>query len=307
MTIQSIENRLEGLCLKARSFFEECRKTLSAVLAKGYWESTPEYYWRELTEELKDQAEDLTFELLDTVKPFAHLCKASVLATGADLKELSVAVRVMRAALHLREYRFYETEEIHDEGNILGIRPASQEEREPLRPHDAYGKFVKSANNLMRILQVCDTEHSQSSQGIDPGATGRYRPNTAFIMMWMNPAEAMLEDVRDAVQEVFGEFNIRAVRADDIEHEGRITDKVLDEIRTSEFLFADLTGTRPNVYYEVGFAHALGKRVILFRKRDTPLHFDLSGYNCPEYENLRDLKEKLRKRISSITNKALNS
>ncbi len=96
---------------------------------------------------------------------------------------------------------------------------------------------------------------------------------------------------------------VYAVRADDIEHDGLITERVLNEIRISEFLFADLTGARPNVYYEIGFAHALGKKVILFRKSGTGIHFDLAGYNCPEYKNLRDLKDKLTKRLVSVTNK----
>lgn len=121
--------------------------------------------------------------------------------------------------------------------------------------------------------------------------------------MWMDPSKPELDDVRDAVVETFRAFGIAAVRADDIEHEGVVTQRVLAEIRTSEFLFADLSGSRPNVYYEVGYAHALGKRVILFKKTGTGMHFDLAGYNCPEYESIRDLKAKLTKRLEVLTNK----
>lgn len=285
------KTQLHDLAKKGISYFARCEEPLAELLKQGWFHGTPEYYWRDLTDELKAEAEQLTEELLSLAKPFARLCKGSLLATDADLRDLLVNVRVMRAALHLRDYHYSEPEEIHDEGVILGFRPASQEERDPLKPRDASARFIKSNVQLNRILQVCDTEGNDDgvARHKQPEAS-KYRPNTAFIMMWMDKAESALEDVRDAVQEVFGEFDIRAVRADDIEHDGVITQRILEEIRTSEFLFADLTGTRPNVYYEVGYAHALGKRVILFRKRDTQLHFDLAGYNCPEYENLRDLK-----------------
>jgi nucleoside 2-deoxyribosyltransferase len=133
----------------------------------------------------------------------------------------------------------------------------------------------------------------------------RYKQNTAFIIMWMNPGHADLIDVNDTVHETFSKFGISATRADDIEHEGIISQRILDEIKNSEFLFADLTGERPNVYYEVGYAHALGKRVILFRKEGTGIHFDLAGYNCPEYKNIKELREKLTKRLESLTNKSL--
>jgi len=122
-------------------------------------------------------------------------------------------------------------------------------------------------------------------------------------MMSMDASRPELVDVADAVKQVFEEFDVAAVRADDIEHEGLITARILGEIETAEFLFADLTGERPNVYYEVGYAHALKRRVILFRKAGTGLHFDLAGYNCPQYENLRDLREKLTRRLEHLTNR----
>ena len=132
-------------------------------------------------------------------------------------------------------------------------------------------------------------------------ATPAYSANTAFLMMWNNK---VLDDVTDAAKEVFSDFGVIAQRADDIEHDGAITPQILAEIERSEFLFADLTGARPNVYYEIGFAHALGKRGILCRKSGTEVHFDLAGHNCPEYDNLKDLKAMLRKRFESITGRS---
>lgn len=126
------------------------------------------------------------------------------------------------------------------------------------------------------------------------------KKDTAFVLMAMDPSIYELEDVYNTIKDVCGSFGINAYRADEIEHQDRITDLILSEIKSCKFLIADLSYERPNVYYEIGYAHALDKRPILYRKAGTRLHFDLSVHNVPEYKNVTELRELLNKRFEAI-------
>lgn len=263
------------------------------------------YYWDQLPEELRGIADALIGRLFSICAVLAETTRSSPLTGSEDLRDVKIATKAMRAALQLRRYSFNEADAIHDEGTVLGFRPAEQYEDQGLSPEAAKAEFLDRLSTLGAVLKLVEVGYATSAgvHSIVPVEPAKYRAGTAFIMMWMDPKHPELMDVADTVRAVFRSFEVRALRADDIEHEGLISERVLNEIRTSEFLFADLTGIRPNVYYEVGYAHALGKRVILFRKSGTGLHFDLAGYNCPEYENLRDLREKLTKRLVGLTNR----
>ncbi len=125
-------------------------------------------------------------------------------------------------------------------------------------------------------------------------------------MMAIDPSKPELQDVKDVVKETFKEFGIYAIRADEIEHSDGITERIVEEIKQSEYLFADLSGERPSVYYEIGFAHAIGKTVLLYRKKGTVIHFDLAYRNSPEYENIADLRKKMRTRLTAMTGRNSN-
>jgi hypothetical protein len=209
----------------------------------------------------------------------------------------------MRAALRLRRYAYWSSEVLHDEGTVLGLRPAGDSEDVPLHPAEARVVFNRLTESLANRLELTSPTEDRVTGPVASTRTiaAGYRPGTAFVMMWMAPERPELEDVSNTVKRCFDDFGIAAVRADDIEHEDVITQKILDEIKTAEFLFADLSGERPSVYYEVGYAHALGRRVIMFRRTGTEIHFDLAAYNCPEYQNLSDLESKLKKRLEYVT------
>lgn len=141
---------------------------------------------------------------------------------------------------------------------------------------------------------------SDSLYAAIPVIKSEIRKGTALIIMAIDPDKPELEDINNTIKEVCSKFGIKAYRSDEIEHQERITDVILKEIRSCEFLIADLTLEKPNVYYEVGYAHAIAKNPILFRKQGTKLHFDLSIHNVPEYRNVTTLRKLLTTRFEAI-------
>lgn len=125
-------------------------------------------------------------------------------------------------------------------------------------------------------------------------------PKAVFVVMSMDPTNPTLTDVVNSIKDTCARFGLVATRVDDHDPDGPITDKILERIRTSRYIIADLTGERPNVYYEVGYAHALGKSPILVRAAGTKLHFDLAVHNVREYANQTQLRTLLQRRFENI-------
>ena len=77
---------------------------------------------------------------------------------------------------------------------------------------------------------------------------------------------------------------------------------MLAEIRRSAFAVVDLTGHRPNVYFEAGFALGLDKKVIFTcAKSDVDDgHFDLRQYNTLDWESEDDLAVRLENRVRAV-------
>ena len=99
------------------------------------------------------------------------------------------------------------------------------------------------------------------------------------------------------------EFKYRVIRVDEIENSGLITDQILENIAESEIILSDLTGSRPNCYYETGIAHATGRELILTIKKNSKPHFDLQSYRFIIWETENELRIKLRKRLYYINSK----
>lgn len=193
--------------------------------------------------------------------------------------------------------KLQQVERIFDLDRFLGTRDARSLAMEGPKwiPDAVAGWAARQIDDVVDLLK--SMPDGTKSMDSEPFA----RANTAFVLMWMDQSNYELEDICETLKHVCQQFGIEAKRADDVEHQELITEVVLNYIQNSEFLIADLTGERPNVYYEIGYAHALNKRPILCRKKGTKLHFDIAGYNVIEYKNVTDLGNRLRDRLAAVT------
>jgi hypothetical protein len=294
---------LKDINKRAGEYFKRCSDELGP--------SPPfhrEGVWPILPEAIKKNGQILTERLALLAMRLGPSIRHSPLLTEADETAVGHAIKGMRAALRFNRFSHWDIDVLLDEGTVLGVRRAGESEEGTLKgAEEAKTAFHKWSGDLQRRLELMNLSEGESStipvMMARSALTAGIRRDTAFIMMRISKDHPELEDVCNAVKRCFQRFGVVAVRSDDIEHEETITSKILDEIKTAEFLFADLSGERPSVYYEIGYAHALGKRVIMFRKAGTHIHFDLAAYNCPDYTNLSELEKQLIRRLEAVTGK----
>jgi nucleoside 2-deoxyribosyltransferase len=91
------------------------------------------------------------------------------------------------------------------------------------------------------------------------------------------------------------------LRLDREESNHKIDDRIIVEIRRAEFMIADVTKHRPSVYFEAGFAMALGRPVIWTCQDDdfANVHFDTRQYPYIRWTSPADLREQLRNRVQA--------
>jgi hypothetical protein len=88
----------------------------------------------------------------------------------------------------------------------------------------------------------------------------RAASSQAFVAMWFDPE--MREAYDSGFKVAIDGSGYSPLRIDRKEHDKKIDDQIVAEIRRSAFVVADFTEHRGGVYYEAGFAHGLGRDVI---------------------------------------------
>jgi len=157
---------------------------------------------------------------------------------------------------------------------------------------------VERINSEMNIIQI---------NPIFGPATYKIDNRLAFVLM---PFTDELTEIYTTVIKPTIEnnpFNLVCKRADDIKSNRAIIQDIWKSICEARIIIADLTGLNPNVMYELGIAHTLGKETILLYQRqenEIKFPFDLVHIRRIEYENSvtggRRLEEDLKQTLENV-------
>lgn len=117
-----------------------------------------------------------------------------------------------------------------------------------------------------------------------------------FVLM---PFDAEFDDVyKLGIRPACEAAGAYCERVDEQIFQESILQRIYNQIAKSDFVVADVTGKNLNVFYEIGYAHALGKTVILLTKDVNDIPFDLKHYPHLVYGGkITLLREDLEKRL----------
>lgn len=129
-------------------------------------------------------------------------------------------------------------------------------------------------------------------------------PDLISLMM---PFDLSFNGVATALKDVARDCGYRCQRADDIWEHSTVIQDIVTLIDKSNIVICDCTGKNPNVFYETGIAHTLGREVILITQSDDDIPFDLRHHRYVKYlnngEGLDRLKTDLEPRLSVLASR----
>lgn len=118
----------------------------------------------------------------------------------------------------------------------------------------------------------------------------------AFVVMQFTDEYNQLYE--EVIKPVTEEFGIKCERVDEYHTTNPILEDIVNSIKDSSVVIADITPDNPNVFYEVGYSHAIGKPTILLcDKKRVKLPFDISSFRTLFYDNTIAGKSRVEKSL----------
>jgi len=173
---------------------------------------------------------------------------------------------------------YYHGDDVHQQALEAG---AFAVRKKPVQSYDA---------ELIQLLRDAYAESKRKKRD----ALGKRQ---ALLLM---PFAEEFKEVYSAVREAFEHLGYRCERMDDIQYVGDVMTMLYEKLEESAFIVADITGNNPNVFYEMGYADALSRNVIILKHESSTAPFDVHVRRTLIYKDTAQLKDELTTMVKAL-------
>lgn len=109
-------------------------------------------------------------------------------------------------------------------------------------------------------------------------------------------------EVYSAIRRACKALYLQSIRVDEYKNSGIVIRDIALLIEEAEFIVFDLSLERPNVYYELGYAHGVGNEandILLVAQVGTVLHYDIAGLRVEFYTTMEELEAIVREGLAA--------
>ena len=239
----------------------------------------------------------LILQLLRESQTWEELCQRYAYTDPARLRTNTNTFTLLKKLREMREL-----------GLISFDEEETSEGKKPVGVIQETGLWstIRDALGGMSLGEAAMISRHSKGMAVVPvfGRPQRLPPNQSLDIFILMPFKAKLEAVYTKhLKKMAEELGLSMLRADELFSPRPFMEKVWDGICAAQLIVADCTERNPNVFYEIGIAHTVGKKVLLITRSDKDIPSDIQHFDYIQYdydpEGVDALIQKLRTFLSA--------
>lgn len=213
----------------------------------------------------------------------------SLIVVFLAYKSLLKSKQLKNEVVKISEARNHLENKIYDYTKVLNS--------DPIRFANTNHLFLAYSNNRLGLNSHLKDDSFFYNLGINLSSLYVKKQMALCLMPFNKRFDSIYENIKKACQ--LSSFN--CYRSDEPTMPGSILKQIVEMILESQIIIALIDGRNPNVFYEIGIAHALGKNVILVSDlNESKIPFDLRSKRFIFYQTERELVQKLSQTLGGL-------
>lgn len=155
--------------------------------------------------------------------------------------------------------------------------------------NDAQNIYFK--NDKSKYLNDRNFKKIDFFKGIGANITNEIDDELIFVL---TPFNKKYENQYSVIKNLVTNLGFKCSKGDDSNLSSNILAHITEQIARSRLVIANISGRNPNVFYELGLAHALGKPVIIVSESLSDIPFDINSSRILAFDDEKDLETKLK-------------